>query len=35
MHQEERFNIYLDTRNKSSFPLDLDCPKRLNVLKPS
>jgi hypothetical protein len=33
MHQEEGFNIFLDTRNKKALPLDLDCPKRLSVLK--
>jgi hypothetical protein len=35
MHQEEGFNICLDTRNKRALPLDLDYPKGLNVLKPA
>jgi hypothetical protein len=35
MAQKEGFNIYFDTINKSAFPLDLDFPKNLNVLKPS
>jgi hypothetical protein len=33
MLQEEGFNIYLDTKNKRALPLDLNCPKRLSVLK--
>jgi hypothetical protein len=33
MCQKEGFNICLDTKNKKSFPLDLDYRKRLNVLK--
>jgi hypothetical protein len=35
MCQEEGFNIYFDTKNKSSLPLDLDFPKHLSVLKPA
>jgi len=35
MRQEERLNIFLDTRNKKTLPLDLDYPKRLSVLKPT
>jgi hypothetical protein len=33
MQQEEKFSIYLDTINKKPFPLDVDYPKRLSVLK--
>jgi hypothetical protein len=33
MCQEEGFNIYLNTKNKKAFPLDLDCLKHLSVLK--
>jgi hypothetical protein len=33
MHQEDGFNICLDTINKRALPLDLDYPKRLSVLK--
>jgi hypothetical protein len=33
MRQEEGFNICLDKRDKKVLPLDLDCPKRLTVLK--
>jgi hypothetical protein len=30
MHQEEGFNIFLDTKNTRALPLDLAYPERLN-----
>jgi hypothetical protein len=33
MHQEKRFDIYLDIKNKRAFALDVDYPKHLSVLK--
>jgi hypothetical protein len=35
MYQEKGFKFCLDIRNKGALPLDLACPKRLNVDSPT